>query len=182
MNKDLLEALSTSLDAIDAFNTRLEKFEEFVQDLDTKLDKVKLQLESKIEASVKDALSEILDSVKVTNNIEPNNTINVDISPLADVIDRLMSSAITKPVTVTASPVKVEFDTKALKQLDTSSILENIAKQINESTKENRVLMKEIINQPKSEPVEQEKSPAKSVKVIRDELGLIQSLDIVYGE
>lgn len=198
MSNTTADVLFETLAAIDKHTSRISNLEVKSKDTSTKLELTIKELERQIEASSKSTLKEILKSTTrdseslvdtiistIAENIGKlsinggNITVNVDTSDLSKEISKLVN---IKPITIEASPVRVEIDTKGLlSKYDNNSILvAAITKQIAESNKENRLLFKEIASRSevKSEP-EVTESPVKTIKIIRDQNNLIQSLEIV---
>jgi hypothetical protein len=181
MNKDLADVLFESLDTIATHNSRLDKLDKTSKEVKASVDKLQAYLELKIEEATSSALKEVLDNISITNDIKPVNEISINTDALASEISKLINTKFNNSVNVEPANIQIDIDTKAIAdKLDNTSVLESISKQIDEANKANRVLLTEMINIQRKEPKAKDKS-IKSIKIIRDKDGLIDSLDIVKG-
>lgn len=181
MNKDLADVLFESLDTIATHNSRLDKLDKTSKEVKASIDKLQAYLELKIEEATSSALKEVLDNISINNEIKPAvNEISINTDSLASEISRLINTKFTNSINVEPANIKIDIDTKAIAdKLDNTSTLEYISRQIEEANKANRVLLTEMIKVQSSKDKVVKQSAVKSIKIVRDKDGLIDSLDII---
>lgn len=181
MDKDLTDVLFESLEALETHSERLDTLDKTSTEVKESINRLQSYLETKIEQATKEALKDILDKVNITNTVEP--VINIDTDVLATEISKLINTKFTNSVNVEPAQIKVDIDTKAiadkLSAFDLSPAIVAISKQIEASSKESKILLAEMVKLNKIVPVTPKQKDIKSIKVVRDNDGFIESLEFI---
>ena len=172
MDTEVIESLFS---AIEAHNKRLNKVEASIEKYTKELGNTKSYLEKKIDLATKELLTKIIQDKKLTTPIVNNK---VDVPTINNNIDTIDYSDLIKEIISSISVINNK-ENKVDITVDTASMSSTIAKALEDSNKQLKVLLTELINKDIPKPDVTINNDINSIKVNRDNSGSIESLDIV---